>query len=407
MSGAGGPHPRSGMPRGRDRAAAGAGGDQDGTGPLRGVRVVELASIGPGPHAAMTLADLGAAVIRVERPEGTPAAVAREMDVLTRGRPSVAMDLKDPRAVEVVLDLAERADVLVEGMRPGAAERLGLGPQQCLARNPRLVYGRMTGWGQDGPLAERAGHDIDYIAVAGVLHGLGRAGGPPVFPQNLLGDFGGGSAYLVIGVLAALLETRATGQGQVVDAAIVDGTAHLGAMLAGLVAGGAWREERGVNLLDSGAPFYDVYETADGRHVAVGALEPQFYAELIDRLGLSDSAPDRADPAQWPALREALAARFRERTQAEWAQAFEGSDACVAPVLPMTEAALHPHLAARHTYVDRGGLVQPAPAPRFSRTPAALGTPPSRPGQHSRGALLQWGIRDVDQLIDDGVVVQG
>ena len=375
-----------------------------GAGPLRGVRVVELASIGPGPHAAMTLADLGAEVIRVERPGGTLTAVAREKDVLTRGRPSVAMDLKDPRAAAVVLDLVAGADVLLEGMRPGAAERLGLGPRECLERNPRLVYGRMTGWGQDGPLAQAAGHDIDYIAVSGALHGLGRAGGPPQFPQNLLGDFGGGSLYLVIGVLAALLEARSSGEGQVVDAAIVDGTAHLGAMVAGLIAGGAWREERGVNLLDSGAPFYDVYETADGRHMAVGAIEPQFYAELLDRLGLAGFAPDRGDPAQWPALREMLANRFRERTQVEWVQAFEGSDACVSPVLPLTEAARQPHLASRHTYVDRGGVVQPAPAPRFSRTPAELGAPPSLPGQQSREALQAWGVHDVERLIADGVV---
>ncbi|HET8983071.1 MAG TPA: CaiB/BaiF CoA-transferase family protein, partial [Pedococcus sp.] len=330
-------------------------------GPLRGVRVVELASIGPGPHAAMTLADLGADVIRVERPEGTLSAVARDKDVLTRGRPSVAMDLKDPRAASVVLDLVASADVLIEGMRPGVAERLGVGPAECLARNPRLVYGRMTGWGQEGPLAPRAGHDIDYIAVSGSLHGLGRAGGPPQFPQNLLGDFAGGSAYLVIGVLAALLEARTSGQGQVVDAAIVDGAAHLNAMLAGLIAGGAWREERGHNLLDSGAPFYDVYETVDGRHMAVGAIEPQFYAELLEGLGLVETAPDRSDPGNWAALREAIAARFRQRTQQEWTGVFEGTDACVSPVLPLTEASRHPHLAARHTYVDRGGVVQPAP----------------------------------------------
>lgn len=375
-------------------------------GPLRGVRVVELASIGPGPHAAMTLADLGADVIRVERPEGMLSAVARDKDVLTRGRPSVAMDLKDPRAASVVLDLVASADMLIEGMRPGVAERLGVGPAECLARNPRLVYGRMTGWGQEGPLAPRAGHDIDYIAVSGSLHGLGRAGGPPQFPQNLLGDFAGGSAYLVIGVLAALLEARTSGQGQVVDAAIVDGAAHLNAMLAGLIAGGAWREERGHNLLDSGAPFYDVYETADGRHMAVGAIEPQFYAELLEGLGLVDTAPDRSDPGNWAALREAIAARFRERTQQEWTGVFEGTDACVSPVLPLTEASRHPHLAARHTYVDRGGVVQPAPAPRFSRTPAALGSPPSLPGQHSREALQAWGVEDVDQLVANGVVTQ-
>ena len=330
------------------------------------MRVVELASIGPGPHAAMTLADLGAEVIRVERPGGTLTAVAREKDVLTRGRPSVAMDLKDPGRPRwcstwsrVPTCCWRDAPRRSRAARPRAPE--------CLERNPRLVYGRMTGWGQDGPLAQAAGHDIDYIAVSGALHGLGRAGGPPQFPQNLLGDFGGGSLYLVIGVLAALLEARSSGEGQVVDAAIVDGTAHLGAMVAGLIAGGAWREERGVNLLDSGAPFYDVYETADGRHMAVGAIEPQFYAELLDRLGLTGVAPDRGDPAQWPALRGMLADRFRERTQAEWVR-LRGSDACVSPVLRLTEAARQPHLAARHTYVDRGAWCS-RPLPRASPHP--------------------------------------
>lgn len=378
----------------------------EGTGPLRGVRVVELAGIGPAPHAAMTLADLGADVIRVERPEGVPGAGPRETDVLTRGRPSVTMDLKHPRAVATVLALVERADVLVEGMRPGAAERLGLGPQECLARNGSLVYARMTGWGQDGPLARTAGHDVDYLAVSGTLHGLGRAGGPPQFPQNLLGDFGGGSTYLVIGVLAALLEARSSGRGQVVDAAIVDGAAHLAAMLTGVVAGGAWREERGTNLLDSGAPFYDVYETADGRHMAVGALEEPFYAELLDRLGLRGTAPDRADRGAWPQLRALLAQAFGSRSQAEWTEVFDGSDACVAPVLPLREAPAHPHLAARGTYVDRAGVVQPAPAPRFSRTPAGLRSGPSLPGQHSRAALEAWGVDDVDELLAAGAVVQ-
>ncbi len=377
-----------------------------GTGPLRGVRVVELAGIGPGPHAATLLADLGADVIRVERPGGAASAGRRETDLLTRGRPSAALDLKHPRAVETVLALAERADVLLEGMRPGAAERLGVGPEECLRRNPRLVYGRMTGWGQDGPLAHTAGHDMNYLAIAGALHGLGQTPGRPQFPSNLLGDFGGGSTYLVIGVLAALLEARASGQGQVVDAAIVDGAAHLNAMFAGMLAGGDARERRSANLLDGGAPFYDVYETADGRHMSVGALEPQFYAALLERLGLTGSAPDRADPAQWPALRETLAARFKEKTQAEWAEIFDGSDACCAPVLPLTEAAEHPHLRARGTYVERGGVLQPAPAPRFSRTEATLTTGPSVPGGQSRQALEAWGVADVDGLVDTGAVVQ-
>ena len=377
-----------------------------GTGPLRGIRVVEIAGIGPGPHAATILADLGADVIRVERPGGALSPGTRDSDLLTRGRPSVAMDLKRPEAVTAVLALVEKADVLLEGMRPGAAERLGLGPDECLARNARLVYGRMTGWGQTGPLAQTAGHDLNYISVAGALHGLGQDTDRPHFPTNLLGDFGGGSTYLVIGLLAALLEARVSGEGQVVDAAIVDGTAHLSAMSAGMLASGFARERRATNLLDGGAPFYDVYETADGRHVSVGALEPQFYAVLVERLGLSD-VPDRDDLAGWPALREAFAARFKERTQAEWTEVFDGTDACVAPVLPLTEAAEHPHLRARETYVDRGGVRQPAPAPRFSRTEATLTTGPSAPGGQTREALTAWGIDDVDTLIASGAAVQG
>jgi alpha-methylacyl-CoA racemase len=377
-----------------------------GTGPLRGIRVVELAGIGPGPHAATLLADLGADVVRVERPGGAASPGSRETDLLTRGRPSVAMDLKNPAAVEAVLRLVETADVFLEGMRPGAAERLGLGPQECLARTPRLVYGRMTGWGQDGPLAHTAGHDMNYIAIAGALHGLGQTPDRPQFPTNLVGDFGGGSTYLVIGVLAALLESRLSGEGQVVDAAIVDGTAHLSAMFASMLAGGGAQERRAASLLDGGAPFYDVYETADGRHMSVGALEPQFYAVLLELLELGDDVPDRNDPAQWPALREALTARFKERTQAEWAEVFDGTDACCAPVLPLTEAARHPHLKARGTYVERDGVLQPAPAPRFSRTEASLTTGPSVPGGQTREALLAWGVQDVDELIASGAAVQ-
>ena len=376
-----------------------------GTGPLKGVRVVEIAGIGPGPHAATLLADLGADVIRVERPGGALSPGTRETDLLTRGRPSVALDLKRPEAVAAVLTLVEGADVLLEGMRPGATERLGLGPEDCLARNPRLVYGRMTGWGQDGPLARTAGHDLNYISVAGALHGLGQDAGRPQFPTNLLGDFGGGSTYLVIGVLAALLESRASGQGQVVDAAIVDGTAHLSAMFAGMLASGFARERRAANLLDGGAPFYDVYETADGEHMSVGALEPQFYAVLVELLGLDD-VPSRDDPAQWPVIREAFARRFKERTRAEWTEVFDGTDACVAPVLPVTEAARHPHLAARGTYVDRDGVLQPAPAPRFSRTEATLSTGPSAPGGQTREALEAWGVADVDALVESGAAVQ-
>jgi alpha-methylacyl-CoA racemase len=316
------------------------------------------------------------------------------------------MDLKNPDAVAAVLDLVERADVFIEGMRPGAAERLGLGPEQCHARNPRLVYGRMTGWGQDGPLAPTAGHDMNYIGISGSLHGLGQTPSKPQFPSNLLGDFGSGSTYLVIGVLAALLESRVSGEGQVVDAAIVDGSAHLNAMLASMIAGGGWREERKVNLLDGGMPFYDVYETSDGRHMAVGSLEPKFYDELIKGLGLAGEVPDRYDFARHDELRSVIAARFRERTQAEWAEVFDGTDACCTPILPLTEAAEHPHLKARGTYVTRDGQLQPAPAPRFSRTSPSLTTGPSVPGGASRAALEAWGIANVDGLIASGAVVQ-
>ena len=288
-----------------------------GTGPLRGVKVVEIAGIGPGPHACMVLADLGADVVRVERPGGQLLAGGATM-VLNRGRPSVALDLKQPEAAAVVLELVRTADVLVEGMRPGVAERLGIGPEQCHAVNPRLVYGRMTGWGQDGPLALAAGHDINYISVAGALFGLGQTPDRPQFPTNLVGDFGGGSTYLVIGLLAALLEARVSGEGQVVDAAIVDGTAHLNAMTAAFAASGGYREERGVNLLDGGVPFYDVYETSDGKHVSVGALEPQFYAALIELLGLDGVAPGQGEPERYDELRGLLTDTFKQRTQAEW-----------------------------------------------------------------------------------------
>jgi alpha-methylacyl-CoA racemase len=377
-----------------------------GTGPLRGVKVVELAGIGPGPHACMILADLGADVIRVDRPGGQPLTGGRT-DLLNRGRPSVALDLKHPDAIATVLDLVATADVLVEGLRPGTTERLGLGPDDCLARNPRLVYGRMTGWGQDGPLATTAGHDVGYIAITGALHAMGQDKTRPHFPGNLVGDFGGGSTYLVIGILAALLEARVSGRGQVVDAAIVDGTAHLNSMATGFLAGGLYREERAANLLDGGAPFYDVYETADGRHLAVGALEPKFYDELVRLLDIADTAPDRNDPANHDALRRVIADAVASRTQAEWVAVFDGSDACVAPVVPLSEAFTHPHLAARGTFVDRDGVTQPAPAPRFSRSAATLTSPPpDRAGQDTRDALTAWGIADVDGLLGSGAAVQ-
>jgi alpha-methylacyl-CoA racemase len=374
-----------------------------GTGPLRGVKVVEVAGIGPGPHACMLMADLGADVIRIDRPGGGMFGMG-DKDLLNRGRPSVALDLKHPDAVATVLGLVERADVLVEGMRPGTLERLGLGPEDCHARNPALAYGRMTGWGQEGPWSQAAGHDLNYIAVSGALHGLGQDRDRPHFPGNLLGDFGGGSTYLVIGILAALLEARSSGRGQVVDAAIVDGAAHLNAIASGFAAMGLATGRRAEGLLDGGCPWYDVYETADGRHLSVGALEPQFWAALVERIGVE--LPDRDDPAHHATIRDALTRRFRERTQAEWAEVFDGTDACVAPVVPLSEAPGHPHLAARGTFVDRDGVTQPAPAPRFSRTPGTLGAPPALPGEHTREALAAWGIDGVDALIEAGAAVQ-
>ena len=371
-------------------------------GPLDGVKVVELAGIGPAPFACMLLAELGAEVLRIERPGGGLAMGPPELELVNRGRRNVAMDLKNPAAIDAVLQLVAGADVLVEGFRPGVAERLGLGPEACHEVNPKLVYGRMTGWGQDGPLAQSAGHDIDYLALSGALHLIGRAGGPPQVPANLLGDFAGGSLYLVVGVLAALVEARASGQGQVVDAAIVDGSAHLTTMLLGALAGGSWKQERGTNLLDTGAPFYDVYETADSQYLAVGALEPQFYDELIRLLGIT--VPDRYDLASWPELRKVLTEAFAQRTQAEWTEVFDGSDACVSPVLPL--AGEHPHLAARATFVEKDGVRQAAPAPRFSRTPSQLTDPPARPGQHTRAALTDWGVADVDELLRSGAAVQ-
>jgi alpha-methylacyl-CoA racemase len=362
------------------------------------VRVVELAGIGPGPFAAMLLADLGADVVRVDRPGGPGLGIDPAYDVTNRNKRSVVIDLKAPDGPARLLDLAERADILLEGYRPGVAERLGVGPEQCHARNPRLVYGRMTGWGQDGPLADRAGHDVAYIAVTGALGMTGRPDEPPVFPANLLGDYAGGALYLVVGVLAALHHARVSGAGQVVDAALVDGTAHLSAMIHGMLAAGGWQDRRGANLLDGGCPFYGTYETADGRHMAVGALEPQFYERFVDLLGIDGELPDRHDVARWGELREAVATRFKARTRDEWTALFEGSDACVAPVLSLGEAPHHPHLAARGTFADHGGITQPAPAPRFSATPTAVRRPPAKPGADTREVARDW---DVPGLVAD------
>ncbi|MFD4543859.1 CaiB/BaiF CoA transferase family protein [Streptomyces bauhiniae] len=363
-----------------------------GHGPLSGVRVVELAGIGPGPFAAMLLADLGADVVRVDRPDGPGLGIDPARDVTNRNKRSVVVDLKAPDGAARVLDLAQRADVLIEGYRPGVAERLGVGPADCHARNPRLVYGRMTGWGQDGPLADRAGHDASYIAVTGTLGMIGRPGEPPALPANLLGDYAGGSLYLVVGVLAALHHARATGTGQVVDAAIVDGTAHLSAMIHGMLAAGAWQDRRAANLLDGGCPYYGTYETADGKYMAVGALEPRFYAEFLRLLDLDGLAGAHHDPARWPELRERVAARFKSGTRDEWTARFEGTDACVAPVLSLREAPHHPHLAARATFTEHDGLVQPAPAPRFSATPTRVRTGPALPGTGAEDVARDWDL---------------
>ncbi|MFJ8463690.1 CaiB/BaiF CoA transferase family protein [Streptomyces swartbergensis] len=363
-----------------------------GHGPLTGVRVVELAGIGPGPFAAMLLADLGADVVRVDRPGGPGLAIDPAYDVTNRNKRSVVVDLKSPDGPDQVLGLAARADILVEGYRPGVAERLGVGPEPCHARNPALVYGRMTGWGQDGPLADRAGHDIAYIAPTGTLGMIGRPDEPPPVPANLLGDYAGGSLYLVVGVLAALHHARATGTGQVVDAAIVDGVSHLATMIHGMLAAGGWQDRRGANLLDGGCPYYGTYETADGRYMAVGALEPQFYEEFLARLGIEDQAAARKDITRWGELRGQVAARFKTRTRDEWTAVFDGTDACVAPVLSLREAPHHPHLAARGTFTGHGGIIQPAPAPRFSATPTSVRTGPARPGADTADVARDWDV---------------
>lgn len=360
-------------------------------GPLDGLKVIELAGIGPGPYAAMLLADLGADVVRIERPGPPASAVPPEKDVLRRNRRSIVVDLHDPDGARTVLSMATKADVLLEGFRPGVTERLGLGPADCWNVNPRLVYGRMTGWGQSGPLASTAGHDIGYIAVTGALASIGRAGEAPVPPVNLVGDFGGGSTFLVIGVLAAVWEAGRSGRGQVVDAAIVDGASSLTALLHGLMAAGQWTDKRGSNFLDGGVPWYDTYLTADGQWMAVGALEQKFYAQFTRLLGIPNVLADqRDDPSAWPQLRDAIARAFATRTRDEWVTVFEGTDACVAPVLSLTEAATHPHLAARETFVEVGGVIQPAPVPRFSRTIPRHPTPPPPVGADTLDALSDW-----------------
>lgn len=362
-------------------------------GPLNGIRVVEIAGIGPGPFAAMMLADLGADVVRIDRADRVRDEIpdTPHFDVLNRGRRSVGVDLKHPDGVETVLKLVESADGLIEGFRPGVAERLGIGPDECLARNPRLVYGRMTGWGQDGPYASMAGHDINYIALSGVLGAIGRTGEAPVPPVNLAGDFGGGGMLLALGMVAGMLEARTSGQGQEVDASMVEGSALLITMIYGMHGLGAWGP-RGTNLLDTGAWFYDVYECADGEYISLGSLEPQFFAEMVEKLGIDAQGIDQNDRSTWPEMRVRLTEAVKAKTRDEWCEILDGSDVCFAPVLSLAEAPEHPHNAARGTFVEVGGVPQPGPAPRFSRTPPQVVRPAPHPGEHTAEALSDWGF---------------
>ncbi|HKA55013.1 MAG TPA: CaiB/BaiF CoA-transferase family protein [Candidatus Binatia bacterium] len=378
-------------------------------GVLSGYKVIEFAGIGPAPMCAMLLSDMGAEVLRIDRAEDANLGIPTDAkySVLNRGRRSVALDLKRKEGTGVALKLIERADALIEGFRPGVMERLGLGPEPCLARNPRLVYGRMTGWGQDGPLAHAAGHDINYIALTGALHSIGRKGEAPVPPLNLVGDFGGGGVYLALGVVGALLEAQKSGKGQVIDVAMIDGASSLMAAIYGLRAAGRWTDQRGENILDTGAHYYDVYETSDGKYVSVGSIEPKFYAELLHLAGLEhEELPRQNDRAAWPGLKERVAAIFRTKTREEWCRLMEGSEVCFAPVLSMQEAPNHPHNRERGTFVEFEGVVQPAPAPRFSRTPSAIQRPPARPGEHTEEALRDWGFSavELEQLHGSGAV---
>ena len=361
-------------------------------GPLDGIRVVELAGLGPAPHACMVLADLGADVVRVERPERFEMSDPSR-DPMLRGRRSITADLKSPAGTALLLALVEKADVLVEGYRPGVAERLGVGPDDCHARNPRLIYARITGWGQDGPLAPRAGHDLNYLGMTGTLAAIGRAGERPAVPLNLIADFGGGSMLMLVGTLAALVERERSGQGQVVDAAMIDGVAMLSAMLWSYRGQGTWTGERGANVLDGGAPFYDTYTCADGRHLAVGAIEPQFYAALVTGLGLdAEGLPAQMDRSGWPTLRAAFTTAIASRTRDEWMRTFDRVDACVTPVVELEEAETLPYLRSRGTLVERDGVLQPGPAPRFSRSVPVLPDPPPEPGADTSDVLRDWGI---------------
>jgi alpha-methylacyl-CoA racemase len=374
-------------------------------GPLEGIRIVELAGIGPGPFCAMLLSDMGAEVIRVDRAMMVGQDTDRDgndarFNLLARGRRNIAVDLKHPAAVDAVLRLIDRADALLEGFRPGVMERLGLGPDLCLARNPKLVYGRMTGWGQDGPIARTAGHDINYIALSGVLHSIGEAGGPPVPPLNLVGDFGGGALYLAMGVLAGIISARSNGKGQVIDCSMVEGSASLMMMMYGALASGAWTEERGHNRTDGGAHYYRVYETKDGEYVSVGAIEPQFYALLLQHTGLEgETLPEQTDRADWPGMQQRLARIFKEKTRSEWTEIMQQTDICFAPVLRMSEALSHPHNVHRESFVEIDGIAQPAPAPRFLGTPTRVQRPPARVGEHTEAILKDWGF-SADEIAD-------
>ncbi|HWG80918.1 MAG TPA: CaiB/BaiF CoA-transferase family protein [Stellaceae bacterium] len=364
-------------------------------GPLAGFKIIEMAGIGPAPMCAMLLADLGATVLRIDRqqPSGLGLPGEARFNILHRSRHAIAVDLKKPEGVALVLRLVGAADALIEGFRPGVMERLGLGPEPCLARNPKLVYGRMTGWDQTGPLAEAAGHDLNYIALAGVLHSIGRAGQPPTPPLNLVGDFGGGALYLAFGLACGLLEAQRSGKGQVIDAAMVDGAASLMTMFYALHAAGSFTTARGANALDSGAFFYDVYECADGKYVSLASIEDKFLDEFLRRMEIDPAEmPPKMDRKRWPEAKAKLAARFKRKTREEWCRLLEGSDACFAPVLSLAEAPSHPHNLARQSFVEIDGIVQPAPAPRFSRTPAGRPTPPERPGERGTESLAQWGL---------------
>ncbi len=373
-------------------------------GPLAGIRVVVLAGIGPGPMAAMLLADLGASVVRLDRPTPSDLGIAMptRFDLLARSRPSVALDLKHPDGIALALDLIDRADALIEGFRPGTMERLGLGPKVALTRNPRLVYGRITGWGQSGPLAQAAGHDLNYLALTGALAAIGRAGSKPTPPLNLAADFGGGALYLAFGIACALIEAQRSGKGQVVDAAMTEGAASLMTIFYGLYAAGLHRLERGSNLLDTGSAIYDVYECADGRYVGIAPIELKFRKELFERLGLPCTTDDG------PSVRRELESVFKTRSRDEWCALLEGTDACFAPVLTMAEAPHHPHNVARGAFIEVDSVVQPAPAPRFSRTPAGRPSPPHAPGQDTRTALAEWGIEKerIEALLAAGVLAE-